>query len=91
MKRGDVLNVSLEKLDLSITDQDGKVTEKSLDRLDVTKDVSGAVPEEGWVEKNSLLLAIVFLAAATVMIGYMVRYHMKKSKDSDPEDSELKE
>ena len=91
LKRGDVLNVALEKLDLSITDQDGKVTEKSLDRLDVTKDVSGAMPEEGWVEKNSLLLAIVFLAAATVMIGYMVRYHMKKSKDSDPEDSELKE
>ena len=91
LKRGDVLNVSLEKLDLSITDQDGKVTEKSLDRLDVTKDVSGAVPEEGWVEKNSLLLAIVFLAAAAVMVGYMVRYHMKKSKGSEPKDSEPKE
>ncbi|MBR3476129.1 MAG: hypothetical protein IKH39_03065 [Candidatus Methanomethylophilaceae archaeon] len=88
LKRGDVLNVTLEKIDLSVTDQNGKVTEKSLDRLDVTKDVSGAVPEEGWVEKNSLLLAVLFFAASAVMIGYMVRYHLKKSKGSEPEDSE---
>jgi hypothetical protein len=91
LKRGDVLNVTLEKVDLSITDQDGKVTEKSLDRLDVTKDVSGVEPEEGWVEKNSLLLAILFFAAAAVMLGYLVRYYLKKSRGSDPEDSEPKE
>ena len=80
LKRGDALEIQLEKIDLSVTNKDGTVVERSLDRLDVTKDQTGAVPEEGWVEKNALALAVVFIAASAVMATYMVLRHRKLHK-----------
>ena len=80
LKRGDALEIQLEKIGLSVTNKDGKVVERSLNRLDVTKDQTGAVPEEGWVEKNALALAIAFIAASVVMATYMVLRHRKLYK-----------
>ncbi|MBO4763954.1 MAG: hypothetical protein J5485_05015, partial [Candidatus Methanomethylophilaceae archaeon] len=77
LKRGDALEIQLEKIDLSVTNKDGKVVERSLDRLDVTKDQTGTVPEKGWVEKNALALAAVFIAASVVMATYMVLRHRR--------------
>ncbi|MBR4225513.1 MAG: hypothetical protein IKR86_01770 [Candidatus Methanomethylophilaceae archaeon] len=84
LRRGDVLNVVLEKVGLSITDEDGKVTERSLERLDVTKDESGVEPEKSWAERNALALAVVFMAASAAMAGYLVHRHVaSRRKDSE--------
>ncbi len=85
MKRGDTLSVTLEDLRLSVTDQDGKVTERTLKRLDITKDQSGAEPGKSWVEKNSLLLAAVFIAASVAMIAALI---LHRSKNRRPPESE---
>ena len=79
LKRGDA-EIQLEKIGLSVTNKDGKVVERSLDRLDVTKDQTGAVPKEGWVERNALALAIAFIAVSVVMATYMVLRHRKLYK-----------
>jgi hypothetical protein len=84
LERGEALEVQLEKIGLSVTDQDGKVTERSLDRLDVTKDQTGTVPEKGWVEKNALALAIVFIAASIVMAAFLaIHYHRASKKEPE--------
>lgn len=85
LRRGDTLNVILERLDIRITDQDGKVTERSLERLDVTTDQSGAEPEKSWVEKNSLLLAAVFIAASIAMIAALIIIRMKNREPPETE------
>jgi hypothetical protein len=77
VKRNDSLSVTLDRLKLTTTDKSGKVNERDVDHLDILKDDTGTVPEKNWVERNSLYLALAFIAISIGMIVFLAHYHGK--------------
>ena len=80
MKRGLDRHITLDRVHLGLVYQDGTVLDRSIGHLDLTKDLSGAEPEESLLETLAPYLTILFAAVSAILAVILVYILIK-----DPE------
>jgi hypothetical protein len=91
--RDDKFTLSLERFIISLIDADGTNVHRTLDHLDIEKDLSGKDPEQGWLEQNAMILLVIFSVISAILAGMLIRLRIKRPElfrftDTEAEENE---